>query len=242
MKKYLLFLFLSMPEVVFAAAGFADRYHDHQKWFFSGYKYWMILGLVSMLVLLCATLSCKTKTREITTTISHYLVKHPTLAIMFSGIILAIPMGIISSVLWEIIWFLSVYPFMGMRLAFPFVLINKRLRENWLLSRFWIKWGIIVSLSSIMASLLFIVIINNNIIQITEFPHFYEMDQANGKPYLPTHPYDSMREIWNMPLYFIVEIFIAIAFYYLGVMKRYLSRKISGLQHRKIHKSQIDIE
>ena len=232
MRKLALFVLL-VPSIAYAAAGFADRYYDHKKWIFPAYAYCLVFGLIVLLGWCITSLIYKTKIRRISERISAYLKKSPLLAIAFTGILLAIPIGIIGAVSWEIIWFLSIFPFMGLMVAFPIILVNKRFRENLLLSSFWVKWSLLISISSITASILFIIMSDSSLLTGTDITYLAIPNRINQEFYYPTHPYDSMKEIWSMPLFFIAEIAIAITLYSFGILNRVVSRKLSALRHRK---------
>lgn len=222
-----------VPSIAFAAAGFADAYNDHQRWIFPAYAYCLVFGLIVLLVLFIMSLICKTKTRQILEHISVYLKRHKILAIVFTGVVLAIPIGIIGAVSWEIIWFLSIFPFMGLMVAFPIILVNKRFREKLLLSPFWLKWSLLVSISSITASLLFIILTNCDLLAGTDITYLARPDRLHRGFYSPTHPYDSMKEIWSMPTFFICEIAIALILYFVGILNKFICRKLSALRRRK---------
>ena len=232
MRKLALLLLL-VPSIAFAAAGFADAYNDHQRWIFPAYAYCLVFGLIALLVLFIMSLICQTKTQHISEHISVYLIRHKILAIVFTGILLAIPIGIIGAVSWEIIWFLSILPFMGLMVAFPIILVNKRIREKLLLSTFWIKWGLLISISSISASFLFIILTDCNLLTGTDITYLARPDRLHRGFYSPTHPYDSMKEIWFLPLFFIGEIVISLIFYSLGILNRFIYRKLSASRHRR---------
>lgn len=108
--RYLSIALLLIPTSAFGAAGFADAYHDHQQWIFPAYFYCLIFGLLLLSGLFIISLICKTKTQEITSAISSYLIRHRIIAIIVTSVLLAIPLGIIGSVSWEVIWFLSILP------------------------------------------------------------------------------------------------------------------------------------
>ncbi len=232
MRKLALLLSF-VPSIAFAAAGFADAYNDHQRWIFPAYAYCLVFGLIVLLVLFILSLICKTKTRQILEHISVYLKRHRILAIVFTGVVLAIPIGIIGAVSWEIIWFLSIFPFMGLMVAFPIILVNKRFREKLLLSPFWLKWSSLVSISSITASLLFIILTNCDLLVGTNITYLARPDRLHRGFYSPTHPYDSMKEIWFMSLFFIGEIVISLMLYSLGNLNRFIYRKLSASRHRR---------
>lgn len=231
--RYLAIALLLIPAPAFAAAGFADAYHDHQQWIFPAYYYCMIFGLILLSGLFIISLICKTKTQKITSAISCYLIIHRIPAIIVTGILLAIPLGIIGSVSWEIIWFLSIFPFMGLMIAYPLIIVNKHFREKWLLSPFLIKWSMMVVISSVSASLLFIILTNCDLLPGTDMTYLARPDRTHRDFYSPTHPYDSMCEIWTMPLFFIGEIVLALAFYTIGMINRQLCRELSDIRHRK---------
>lgn len=231
MRKFALFL-LSVPSIAFAG-GFADRYYDHQRWIYPAYAYCLVFGLIALLCLFILSLIYKTKTRHISEHISVYLIRHKILAIVFTGVLLAIPIGIIGAVSWEIICFLSMLPFMGFMVAFPIILVNKRIREKLLLSPFWIKWSLFISISSITASLLFIILADCNLLTGTDITYLARPDRLHRGFYSPTHPYDSMKEIWFLPLFFIGEIVISLMLYLLGVLNRFIYRKLSASRQRR---------
>lgn len=222
-----------VPTLAFAAAGFADAYYDHQRWLFPAYAYCLVLGLLILLGLVSTFLIYKTKTRHISEHVSEYLIQHPVLAIVFTGVLLAIPLGILSALSWEIIWFLALLPIMGLMAIFLIILVNKRFREKLLLSPFWIKWGVIISMSSILASVLFIILTECNLLTGTDITYFARPDRLHPGFYSATHPFDSMKEIWAMPLTFISEIAIALILYSFGILNRVISRNPSALRHRK---------
>ena len=89
--RYLSIALLLIPTPAFGAAGFADAYHDHQQWIFPAYFYCLIFGLLLLSGLFIISLICKTKTQEITSAISSYLIRHRILAIIVTGVLLAIP-------------------------------------------------------------------------------------------------------------------------------------------------------
>lgn len=232
MRKLALSL-LFVPSIAFAAAGFADAYNDHQRWIFPAYAYCLVFGLIALLVLFIMSLICQTKTQHISEHISEYLIRHKILAIVFTGVLLAIPTGIIGAVSWEIIWFLSIFPFMGLMVAFPIILVNKSFREKFLLSTFWIKWSLLISISSISASFLFIILTDCNLLKGTDITYLARPDRLHQGFYSPTHPYDSMKEIWFLPLFFIGEIVISFILYSLGNLNRFIYRKLSASRHRR---------
>lgn len=226
MRKITIIL-LTLPAIAFAAAGFVDDYYDHRRWILPAYEYCLVFGLVLLLGMFIITLICKTKTQEITEVISSYLIRHQILAIIATGVLLGIPLGIMGSVSWEIISFRSIVPLLVLMIALPISLVNRNFREKWLLSPFAIKWLFMISVSAVVASLLFIVLTNCNVIPDSDVSYLARFSHVQ------THPYDSIEEIWITSLAFIAEIPIAIILYLFGSLTRYVCRKFFDSRHRK---------
>lgn len=225
-----------VPLIAFAAAGIADAHYDHQQWIFPAYAYCLVFGLIIMLSLFIISLNYKTKTRHISEHISAYLIQHPISAIIFTGILLAIPTGLIGVVLLEIMWIMFIFPFVVLIIAFPIILVDKRFREKKLLSIVWIKWSLLISISAITASLLFIILADCNLLPGTDITYIARPSRSHPEFHSSTHPYDSMKEIWLLPLFLIGEIVIALLIYFGGIMGRYLYRKASYLHQLRQNK------
>ena len=65
------------------------------------------------------------------------------------------------------------------------------------------------------------------------YNNFASPDRLHQGFYSPTHPYDSMKEIWSMPISFICEIIIALIIYFIGVLNTFVYRKLSTLRHKR---------
>lgn len=239
--RYLSLVLLFIPASTFAAAGFADGYNDHQHWIFPAYAYCLVFGLAFLLAWFIISLVWKSEVRRTSEAVTSYLRKHSILAIIFSGILLAIPIGIIGAVSWEIIWFLSIFPFIGLMVAYPLILVNKHFREKWLLSPFWTKWSMMIAISAVSASLLFIILTNCDLLPGTDITYLARPDRTHRDFYSHAHPYDSMGEIWTLPLFFIGEIVLALAFYTLGMLNRQLCRKLSDTRTSQTKKRSRDL-
>lgn len=233
--KYLTGAILLIPVAAFAAAGFADRYYDHQQWIIPAYRHCLIFGLLILFVLGVISLIFRTKTQKVTGAISSFLIRHRILAIIVTGVLLAIPLGITISASWEIIWLMAMFPALASIVALPICLANRRFREKFMLSPRVIQWTSMLSVSAIAASLLFIVLTNHHMLSGTDITHV--AGRVPPYEYL-THPYGSMKEIWSMPLFFIAEIPVAIILYCFGLLNRYLSRKYTDLRQRRQTASQ----
>lgn len=232
MKKYLSILTFT-PATAFAAAGWADAFYSHQRWIFPVYAYCVSFGLLTLIALYIASLVYRIKIRELSMRVSGYLLHHKVLAIIFAGLMLAIPIGIITGALWDTFSILMLFPLMGLMTIFPFILIIRKFRENFLLSPFWIKWSLMISISAVVASLLFLILTKCNLLSGTDISYFVYSGRSYREFHLLTHPFDSLKHIWENALYFIGEIPIALLLYWSGILSKSICKKISGIGHRK---------
>lgn len=224
---------LFVPSLAFAAAGFADAYADHQHWILPAYIYCFVFGLTIFFGLFAVSRVYKTKTRAITGKISAYLIRHRIKAIIVTGILLAIPLGITLVASWEVIWLLSIFPMLMLMFALPILLANSQFREKYLLSPFAIKFALMTTITAAAASLLFIILTNNHMLPGTDISYLARPSRLHPTSYVATHPYDSMKEIWGLPLLLIAEIPIAIILYWLGLFNRYIRGKLPFIRRGK---------
>lgn len=234
MRKFIFTSLVSIPSLIFAAAGIADRFAEHQKWIFPAYANCLKFGLLILISMFIVTLIYKEQTQAILGRVSHYMINRPIIAIIFSGFLLAIPIGLICAILWEVLWVFAIFPVMGLMIIFPIIPASKRLREKYLLSVLYLKWSLLISISAIMASSVFIVLTNCHILPDTETSLWAPWFVSRSNSYTLTHPCDSMKEIWKMPLILIVEIIISITVYLLGILNRYIRKKISLIRSLKL--------
>ena len=219
MKKVTLLILLT-PAIVHAAAPFVDQFYIYRHWLFPAYAYCLLFGIIILLGLFITTLIYKDKIRTVTERISNYMKQHPFWAILFTGAILAIPLGIICSVCYEILWFISFHLILGLLIIYPIILSIERVREKLFLSPFFVKWSIMIAISAITASLLFIILTNYHLLPGTEELYWnYRIGHFS-------HPYDSIKEIWvNVPI-FLAEIVLPLIVYGTGKLFKIVIRKI----------------
>lgn len=210
-RKSGLMLFLLMPTIAFAAAGLSDAHYSHRQWIFPAYLYCFILGFISLVVMAVTSVIWKSKMQSITTKVASRLISHNICAIIVTGILLAIPIGIIGNVLWECLWFLSFPAVIIGMIAFPLIIVITPLRNKWLLSGSVLKWLLMISVSIVMASILFIILTKCNLLHNTETAYLISRERYNY--YIKTHPFDSLMEIWETPLLLSTEIIIALILY-----------------------------
>lgn len=222
-----------MPAVAFAAAGFADAFHAHRRWIFPAYAYCLVFGITILLGMLFASFIWKSKMRTLTEKISRYLINHREIAIIFMGILQAIPIGIILDVSYEFMWIMAVGPTMELMIALPIILLNRQIREKWLLSSLWIQVSLMIAISSIAASLVFVVLTNYDMLPGTDNLYFHRGYRGPEELHYSAHPYDSMIEVWTMPIFVMAEIPFILMLHWIGGGIRYLRNKSSEFRNSK---------
>lgn len=95
----------------------------------------------------------------------------------------------------------------------------------------WIKWSMMIAISAVSASLLFIILTYCDLLPGTDIAYLGRPNRTHSVFY--THPYDSMVEIWTISLFLIGEIVLALALYILGQLNKHLYRKMSEIRRRK---------
>lgn len=86
-------VFLIIPFVTFAAAGFADRYYEFRHWMYPAYLYNLIFGIGFLAVTAILYYNFREKLNPKISRLCQYLKTHPTLAIIYCGIPVGIVMG-----------------------------------------------------------------------------------------------------------------------------------------------------
>lgn len=115
----------------------------------------------------------------------------------------------------------------------PICLLERNFREKCLLSPFYIKWSLIVTISAIAASLLFIVLTNFDMLSGTDITFLTRPERSHHGSAELTHPYDSIMKIWEMPLFFIAEILVVLIIYSIKLSIKDLRRKLFEIRNRK---------
>lgn len=216
---------------MFAEAAVSERLRLYDEWMFPALGYCLIFGLLLIALFDIVSLRWRTKVDAITVKTSAFLINYPFLAIIVTGLIWAVICGAFIHISYLIVSILYVIPAFLLSILFPFLLVIKRFREEWLLSPLMLKWSIIVFLASILAPPLFIVLTNWGVLPGTNLT--YQAIDTIGK-YIEfntlTHPYDSTKDLHMFPLFFILETGGALFLYLIGAAWRFISnggRKLS---------------
>lgn len=213
--------------VCYGAAGFVDAFEDHQQWMMPAYKYCGAFGIAILLVLLGVSLIWKTKINRIMNNLSDFLIRQPTMAVILTGFIWAIILGLWLDVMWEVIYLGALLPALAFMVLFPIILTNREIREKFLLNPMALKWWIMFVVAAIGASVLFIVLTNNDLLPGTDITFRSRPDRMHHDFFIARHPYDSMSSIWGSTTFYMAEIGIALIMLLFGNIYRYMDRRLS---------------
>lgn len=232
-KNVLLFVSIILSENAFAAAGFADSFYAHRHWIFPAYAYCLGFGLATLFIFTIISLLFKTKTKRLISAVSRLLKENAICGIIVVGILWGILLGIISAVLYEIFWFIAIIPIIVIMICFPLGLTNSKIRKNFMLSPFMLKLTGMIVMSAVIASVLFIILTNFGVLKGTDVTYLARPSRFFNSP---THPYDSMKEIWGLSIIYMIDILVAIALYLLGCLNRFIYKKFPIFLHKKRNK------
>ncbi len=193
----------------------ADRHFLYRKIMLPVYAYCFTLGTIIFIGLLITCKIWETMTQETIDRLSKYLLNHPIPAIIFLGSLFAIPLGIITVILWDYSGVISDYLFWGVIISLPVLLMIRRIREKMLLSPLWIKWELMFALSSVMSTLLFIIFSRFNFLPFSNMASL--ILRYDDFHYVLQY----IQRIWFFPFIFISEIEITLIIY---CLIRYLAR------------------
>ncbi len=213
--------------VCYGAAGVADAFDDHQQWMMPAYKYCSVFGITILLVLLMVSLIWKTKTNRMMCNLSNFLIRHRVLAIIITGLLWAIILGLWLDVMWGIYFYMALLPALAFMGLFPIILTNREIREKYLLRPWVLKWSIMFVVAAVGASLLFIVLTNNDLLPGTDITYRSRPDRMHRSFFMARHPYDSMSSIWGIVTFYMSEISIALIMLLFGHIYRYMDRRLS---------------
>ena len=219
-KIAIIFLFSSL--FCFGRAGFADAFYDFQAWVYPAYLTCLIIGTCILALLTFLSWRFRIRTNRMCTKASEYLKTHSLLGVLVAGVLLAITLGIAMSVLWQLIWLMAIFAFIVIIYGFPFVLAIGRFRNKFLLNKNVLKWESILAISAIVASIIFIALIEFKLLPFSEDSIFA---RSRSGLYLTAHPWDSLRDIWTVSGLMIIEVVFSMLFVFTGNGIRYIYRK-----------------
>ena len=118
-KIVAIFLFLISSLLCFGRAGFADAFYDYQAWGYPAYLTCLLIGICILALLIFLSWRFRTRTDRMCAKASEYLRTHLLFGVLVAGVLLAIPLGIAMSVLWQLIWLMAIFVFMGVIYSSP---------------------------------------------------------------------------------------------------------------------------
>lgn len=96
MRKLVVGLLLC-PIVLQANAGFAEAFDEYRQWIYPAYKYCYILGVTCLIGVTIFSFIYKNQLRKLLDDVTDYLRSHPIFAIIVTGILVSIPLGLFIS-------------------------------------------------------------------------------------------------------------------------------------------------
>lgn len=212
-----------------AAGGLADRFNDYANWLFPALAYCVGFSVLIFVILFFILRRYKTTKDRLFSQFSDYLRSHGTIAIIYCGLVLSIPLGFLINILYLICWvFLSIGLF-GVLIVYPFLLNEKRFRNTTLLSTKTLQWTAVVVLSITFASILFLAC--SQLLpgtDMTYYAHNHRGILTSGQLY--THPIGSLIFIWEPSVIFLFEIAVALLLHWIGNACRYLYERLFAIK------------
>lgn len=219
MKRLLVLLItgITFALATYAYAGIYDRFNDFRHWIFPAYLYCLIFGVLFMVVFGGVAYAMRKRITPKLERLTQFLRKSPFWSIIVWGVLFAIPLGILGNVLYLIFWFL-VCDILGILLIiYPVLLSSKHFRNACSFYPSFLKWNIILVMSAVCASVLFII--------LTKCGWLISADEYILLSYeIIIHPYDSIRNIWNSVPVFLFFIILSLILYWIGHGLRALFR------------------
>lgn len=222
MRSIIALLFLFSSLFCFGMAGFADAFHDFKAWVYPAYLTCLLIGTCILALLIFLSWRFRTRTDSMFAKASEYLRTHRLLGVLVAGVLLAIPLGIAMSALWQLLWFMTICVFMGVIYSFPFALAIGRFRNKFLLNRKMLKWECVLAISAILASVIFIGLIELKLLPFSEDSILARSRSGN---YGTSHPWDSLIDIWGTTGLLIVEVIFSFILVLIGKSIRYIYRR-----------------
>ena len=219
----------------FGRGGLADSFYDFQAWVYPAYLTCFIIGICILALLTFLSWGFRKRTDRMCSKASEYLRTHLLFGVLVAGVLLAIPLGIAMSVLWQLIGLIAIFVFMGVIYSFPFVLGIGRFRVKFLLNKKMLKWECIIAISAILASVIFIALIKFKLLPFSEDSIFV---RSHSGPYFASHPWDSLRDIWSVSGLMIIEVVFSMLWIFTGtgirnIFRHFRKKSISFDQNQK---------
>ena len=212
----------------FGAAGFADTFSNLRNWLYPAYLTCFITGICILAILTFLSWKHRSWTDKTMSKTSDYLRTHRLLGVLVAGLLIAIPLSFVLSVLWQLIWFMAILPYFVVFISFPVLLAMGQFRNKYLLNGKVLKWMCFIAISAVLASLAFVALIEFKVLPFSEDTTFVRGDEGL---YLPTHPWDSLKEIWSMFVYMVIDVVFSILLVLIGRGLRYIYPRLGFVRN-----------
>lgn len=225
-KIFAIFLFSAL--LCFGRASMADSFCAFRTWLYPAYLTCLLLGISIFAVLSFLAWRYKTPIDSLLAKASDYLRSHWFAGVLVAGVLLAIPLGLALSVLWQLVWLAAFFVFVGIFLLLPVVVAIGRFRNKFLLNKKTLKWGLMLAVSSVLASAIFVALIE---IDLLSFSNDCYWGRTHSGIYLPAHPWDSLEVIWSEAWLLTVSTVVSILLVMIGKGIGMVYRKIKRTSH-----------
>lgn len=207
-------LALLVPEVTLSLSTYAfapmmDSFLEYRHRLFYVYLYCIILGLISLLIFWKVYTAKKDIFSPRLERFTRFLRESPSWAIIICGVLLSVPLGLFMNISYYFIFFIFTIPiFLILIILFSILLAINKVRNKFLLrSKTFLKWNILLAISAICASALYLA--------ITECNLLYEPSifcYSRGVVY----PSDLIIKIWSDVLPFLCATLVSLIFFWIG--------------------------
>ena len=199
MKRIITCLFGFMAIKAFGYAPMVDKFNSLTRWLIPAYLYCLLFGIITLIGLIVISYLYKEKINHFYKQLSNYLRINPFTSVDLGGILLAIPLGLISGVLFRMYWFSAVGLILPLMLVFIVILSFGTLR-NKIFNRYTLKFLSFISIAAFLSCLFFIIGSQLGLPQLDQ--EYYEWGRNYNQFY--NHPFYSLKCIWEFVPYFIV--------------------------------------
>lgn len=214
---------------IFANAGFAGRFDVYLNWIIPAIIYCFTFGAI---ILILEAIICRwifnTQVRNLTEKMSSYLKAHDIWGIIVSVVLSGIVTGLFFGPICVLTYGVGAILGWGLLIVFPIIFVSRANRVHIFLSPGFLKWILLICISMVLGSLLFIILTNSHML-----PHTRGIYQRIQDFEIFTHPYDSVIDIWGPTLIFVCEAPITVVLYWLIKLFHLVSKKINHRLNQK---------
>ena len=210
--KQTLIIFLCLLSIsAFGYAPMLDKFISFREWILPAYVYCFWFVIITLIGVIAISYLHKEKINNFFIGFNRYLKTHSFTSIYIIGFLLAIPLGLISGVMYSCFWFSAYVLIFPLMIIFLIILSFRNLR-NKIFNRHTLKFLTFITIAALLSSLFFI------ISKYIGLPQTDKEYLAWGRSYIRLyyHPFDSLKYIWEFVPYFILLIPLTYFFVFIG--------------------------